>query len=94
MFVLHVDLVVEPATREALEKAYREIFAPAISSQEGFDSANLLRPSGDEAEYRLSIAFDQQARQQKWVVSELHQRVWPEMERQCSSYSVKAYNTV
>jgi heme-degrading monooxygenase HmoA len=94
MFVLHVDLTIEPASWEALEKTYHEVFEPAISSQEGFSAVSLLRPSGDEKDYRLSIAFDRQASQQKWIASELHQQVWPQMEHRCTSFSVKTYNTV
>jgi heme-degrading monooxygenase HmoA len=94
MFVLHVDMTIEPASRAALEKTYHEIFEPAISSQEGFSSVRLLRPSTDEKDYRLTIAFDRQASQQMWVASELHQQVWPQMENQCAGFSVKAYNTV
>jgi heme-degrading monooxygenase HmoA len=94
MFVLHVDLTIKPMSKEALERTYLEIFEPAISSQEGFTALSLLRPLGDEEEYRLSIAFDRQASQQKWVASDLHRQVWPQMESHCAGYSVKLYNTV
>jgi heme-degrading monooxygenase HmoA len=94
MFVLHVDLTIKPMSHEALETTYNEIFEPAISSQEGFSAVSLLRSSVDEEQYRLSIAFDRQASQQKWIASDLHQRVWPQMESHCAGYSVKLYNTV
>jgi heme-degrading monooxygenase HmoA len=94
MFVLHVDLTIKPMAQQALERTYFEIFEPAISSQEGFRAVSLLRPAGDEVEYRLTIAFDQQASQQKWVASDLHQQVWPQMESHCAGYSVELFNTV
>ena len=91
MFVLHVDMAIKPDSREVLKKIYLEIFKPALSAQEGFDSVSLLFPVEKDDEYRLSIAFDQQASQQKWVATDLHQQVWPQMEEQFVRYSVKPF---
>ncbi|HUY12842.1 MAG TPA: antibiotic biosynthesis monooxygenase [Terriglobia bacterium] len=93
MFVLHVEMEIKPGLQHALEKTYVETFRPAISRQEGFSAMNLLRPSED-GDYRLSIAFDSQPLQQKWVATDVHQQVWPLMENHCSAYSVRYYNTV
>ena len=94
MFVLHVEMKVEPGSRQQLERTYIETFRPAISRQEGFRNVELLRPNGESEDYRLSIAFDQQRLQQKWVATELHQQVWPQIESQCAEYSVKYYDSV
>jgi heme-degrading monooxygenase HmoA len=94
MFVLHVEMKVASGSRQQLEKTYIETFRPAISRQEGFRNVELLRPNGEGEDYRLSIAFDQQQLQQKWVASDLHQQVWPQIESQCAQCSVKYYTSV
>lgn len=95
MFVLHVELKVKPGLQLALEKAYREVFLPAISRQPGFQAARLLRPVEDGAPgYRLSLAFKQQSLQQQWVATDVHQQVWPQIESLCVEFSARGFETV
>ncbi len=93
MFVLHVGLNVKSGEEQALEKNFSGPFTEAISTQEGFASTALLRPL-DGGEYLLSIAFDTQELQQKWVATELHGRMWPMMEAHFSGYTLKTYTAV
>jgi heme-degrading monooxygenase HmoA len=93
MFVLHIDVQVRSGLESSLERTFVETFWPAISRQEGFSAAHLLRPT-NAGDYRLSIAFETQTSQQKWVATALHQEVWPQMEAHSSAYSVSYYNTV
>jgi heme-degrading monooxygenase HmoA len=98
MFVLFVDMKIKPGSEQALAKTYTETFHPAISQQEGFRGVELLRPNPDQdkysGEYRLRIAFETHALQQKWVAIPLHQEVWPQMESHCAGYSVAQYTSV
>lgn len=94
MFVLHVELEVKSGAEQKLEKTYIETFRPAISQQEGFLSVNLLRPRENAKNYLLSIIFDDQAQQQKWVATDLHQKVWPQMESLCGRYEVRSFDAV
>jgi heme-degrading monooxygenase HmoA len=94
MFMLHIDLKVKAGQQEALEKTYLEKFRPAISAQEGFSAAQLLRSNEDDLNYRLALSFDRQASQQKWVATDLHQVVWPAVADQCAEFYVHGYNTV
>ena len=94
MFVLHIELKVKPGQQLSLEKTYLETFRPAVSIQNGFNAAQLLRSNDDDANYRLSLAFDCQASQQKWVATDLHQEVWPAIADQCTEFSVHGYSTV
>jgi heme-degrading monooxygenase HmoA len=94
MFVLHIELKVKPGMKQTLETTYLERFRPAISAQEGFKDVQLLHPNDNDENYRLTIAFDRQALQQKWVATDLHQEVWSALANQCSEFSVQAYNTV
>ena len=94
MFVLNVDLNIKPGAGENLETTFRQVFIPAISQQEGFARAELLRPQDDGADYRLVIGFDNQPLQQKWVAAPLHQEVWPQVEAHTNNYSVQNYTLV
>jgi heme-degrading monooxygenase HmoA len=94
MFVLIVESKVKPGSEKALEKTYTETFRPAISLQEGFVGVDLLRPNHSGDEYRLKIAFETHPLQQKWVATDLHQQVWPQMEAHFADYSVTDYTAV
>jgi heme-degrading monooxygenase HmoA len=94
MFILNVDLSVKPGSGPALERTFKTIFVPAISQQEGFAQAALLRPGIADADYRLVLGFENQTMQQKWVATPLHQEVWPRMEGHCAKYAVQDYTTV
>ena len=94
MFVLFVDMKIKPGAQQALEKTYTETFQPAITKQEGFRAVALLRPNQDGGEYRLSIAFASHDLQKKWVASDLHQIVWPQIEIHTADYSVNDYTSV
>lgn len=94
MFVLNVDLQVKQGSEQALEETYQRVFWPAISSQAGFGRVELLRPLKEDTTYRLSIAFERQELQQKWVATELHEQVWPQIESKCSQCVVKYYALV
>jgi len=94
MFVLHIELKVKPGLQQSLEKTYLEKFHPAISAQVGFNAAQLLRSNDHDTNYRLCLAFDRQAFQQKWVATDLHQEVWAAIADQCAEFSVQGYSTV
>lgn len=94
MFVLHVELAAKPGSQLDLETVFRKIFYPAISAQPGFHAAALLRPNDGGMSYRLTIAFADHESQQRWVATDLHQEVWPQIESRCSGYSVNYYTDV
>jgi heme-degrading monooxygenase HmoA len=93
MFVLLVGLKLKAGQEQALEKDFAGPFSAAISAQEGFRHVSLLR-STDGGDYVLTIAFENQALQQKWVATELHGRMWPMMESHLAQFTVKTYTTV
>jgi heme-degrading monooxygenase HmoA len=93
MFVLHVAIRIKAGHTTAAEKAFSGPFMAAISAQEGFKAVQLLRPLESD-EYILSIAFENQSLQQRWVATDLHSRVWSEIEGHIDAYSVKTYTAV
>ena len=94
MFVVNVDSRVKDGEATALEQTFVNEFYPAISRQPGFVSAELMRPLEAGANYLLSLCFDQQALQQTWVATDLHQEVWGKMESHFKDYVVMKFNTV
>jgi len=93
MFVLHVVLKIKAGEERETETDFLGPFEAAISAQEGFKSVALLRPD-DGGEYVLSIAFENRALQQKWVATDLHQRVWSMMGKHFVAFSIKTFNAV
>ena len=93
MFVLQLALKIKAGESPAVEKAFLGPFKAAISAQEGFKSVALLRPQ-DDGDYVLSIAFESQQLQQKWVATDLHQQVWPMIETHLAGYTLRSFAAV
>jgi heme-degrading monooxygenase HmoA len=93
MFVLLVGLKVKAGEEQALQKDYAGPFTTAISSREGFRHVSLLRPNGN-GDYVLTISFESQSLQEKWVASELHGQVWSLMEGHLVEFIVNTYTAV
>jgi heme-degrading monooxygenase HmoA len=92
MFVLHVVMQLKPGQLPALEELFRGLFRAAISAQPGFKDVQILKPQegGDPV---LAIRFESQALQQQWVATELHGRVWGQMEAMLQGYSLIPFTT-
>jgi len=93
MFVLHVGIRMKDGEGPAAEQVFAGPFSAAIRAQEGFRDVALLRP-GDGGDYVLSIAFESQALQQKWVATDLHAEVWPQMERHFDGYTLRTFTAI
>ncbi|HVW72544.1 MAG TPA: antibiotic biosynthesis monooxygenase [Rhizomicrobium sp.] len=93
MFVLIVDIKVKPGQAPEAEKTYRGTFRPAISAQPGFVNVEFLKPQ-DAGSHALIIAFEDQGAQQAWVASDLHTRVWSQMEANFDSYTVRTFTAI
>ena len=100
---LHVDLEVDPAKEKEMLSTYANVFRPAISKQPGFVEVKLLKlrsalagqaPAG--ATHRLIISFQTEDQRLKWVATDVHQKVWPQMEKTLKStkYSVILYDPI
>ncbi len=89
---LNVDLAVDPAKEQEMLRTFRNTFRPAAAKQQGFIDAKMLKlrsaligkaPAG--ANYRFVLMFQSEELRQKWVASDIHQQVWPMMEKTLSS---------
>ncbi len=93
MFVLHVAIKMKSGQGAAAEQVCNGPFRAAIAAQEGFMAVSLLRPD-DGGDHILSIAFENQALQQKWVATDLHNQVWSQMEGHFDGYSLRTFTAV
>jgi heme-degrading monooxygenase HmoA len=84
---LHVDLTVDPAKEKEMLKNFETIFRPAASKQPGYIDVKMLKlrstlagkaPAG--VNYRFVLTFQSEELRQKWVASDVHQKVWPTIE--------------
>lgn len=93
MFVLHVKIKMKAGQAAAAEKVFAGPFKAAITAQPGFRDVQFLRP-GQNGDYVLSIAFENQPFQQQWVETDIHGKVWSQMEANFDGYTVDSFDTV
>ena len=100
---LHVDLSVDPAKEKEMLKNFETVFRPAASRQPGYIDVKMLKlrsaiqgqaPAG--VNYRFSLTFQSEELRQKWIASDVHQRVWPTIENTLSTknYTVFLFDVV
>ena len=98
---LHVDLLVEASHEAALKETYEKVFRPAIRKQPGFVDVQLMKfrvaragntpPAGA---WRLMISFQTEEQRQAWVATDVHQKVWPQMEKHLKMVNALVYDPV
>ena len=93
MFVLHVAIQIKPGRDAAAGQVFNGPFSAAIRAQPGFRAASLLRPD-DGGDWILAIAFENQALQQAWVATDLHNQVWARMETHFDGCSLRTFTAV
>lgn len=98
---LHVDLTVDTTREREFVKNFHTIFRPAASKQPGYLDVRILKlratvagKAPGDANYRFVLTFQSEELRQKWVASDVHQKVWPELEKtlQHKNYSVVLYD--
>ena len=84
---LHVDLTVDPAKEKEMLKNFSTVFRPAAVKQPGYIDVKMLKlrttlmgtaPAG--VNYRFVLTYQSEELRQKWVASDVHQKVWPTIE--------------
>lgn len=94
MFVLHIDLPVRAGEDQRLEKTFASRFRPVIIDQPGFRDTQLMRSINKETDYCLTISFEDETAQQKWVATDVHETVWSAMQSHCTEVAVRKYKTL
>jgi len=98
---LHVDMIVDPAKEKEMLKNFETIFRPAASKQPGYIDVKILKlrstllgkaPAG--VNYRFALTFQSEELRQKWIASDVHQKVWPTIENTLSTknYTVMLFD--
>jgi hypothetical protein len=88
MILFQLYFEVDEQKRAAFERAYEEIFAPALRKQVGFQRSKLLRLYGTaessaiaaaptEFNYQVNFEFDSESNRRRWSVSSDHDAAWP-----------------
>ena len=98
---LHVDLAVDPAREKQMLQDFRTQFRPAAQKQAGFIDVKVMKlrtaiqgPAPAGANYRFVISFQTEEQRQKWIASDIHQKVWPLIENTLTNkkYTVLLYD--
>jgi hypothetical protein len=90
--VLEVDLSVDPAREKEMLDNFHNTFKPAAVKFPGYIDVKILKlhsalmgeaPTG--LNYRFQLAYQSEELRQKWVASDVHQKVWPTIENTLKS---------
>ncbi|HVW08904.1 MAG TPA: hypothetical protein VHC90_09995 [Bryobacteraceae bacterium] len=96
--VLYCDLTVSAAREPEMLKNFHTIFQPAAEKFPGYIDVKLLKlakvytgaaPAG--INYRFQLTYVSEEARQKWIHSDIHQKVWPTVE---NTLSTKNYSTL
>jgi heme-degrading monooxygenase HmoA len=79
-----VELEVTPGEETRLLNDFASRFRPAIASQPGFVSVQLLQPR-EGATWLMLIDFASDNERLAWVATPLHAQVWPLLARSCDA---------
>jgi len=101
LFELHFQ--VDAAKRAEFERAYAQIFAPAISKQKGFQSLKLLRlysaaalaeieATPTEYDYQINFTFESEAARRVWATSADHDLAWPKLSALATKFFWRGYD--
>src|SRR5690349_6876980 len=81
---LHVDMMVAPAKEKEMIKNFDTIFKPAAVKYPGYIDVKIIKlrsslmgkaPEG--LNYRFVLTYQSEEARQKWIASDIHQKVWP-----------------
>lgn len=79
---LHIWMTVKTGQETAFEKTFREVFYPAVSHQDGFRGALLMRKP-NTLQYTVRLSFDSEEQRVKWTKTDEHQKAWPALASHC-----------
>jgi hypothetical protein len=85
--VLNCDLAVDPAREQEMLRHFHNTFKPAAEKFQGYVDLKMLKlrtayqgsvPAG--INYRFQLTYESEELRQKWIKSDVHQKVWPPIE--------------
>ena len=101
LFQLYFD--VAPEKTQEFERAFREVFLPALSRQQGFKHCKLLQSFSPEVtaeiqalpsdyNYQANFVFESEQLRRNWAKSADHDVAWPAMEKLCRKVGWHGYD--
>jgi heme-degrading monooxygenase HmoA len=105
MILFQLYFEVAPEKAQEFESTFREVFLPALSSQQGFKSARLFRTysaaiteeigaRSDEFNYQCNFIFESEELRRRWAKSEIHDVAWPKLESFCRKVGWRGYDVL
>lgn len=94
MTVLQIYLKCLEGREPELEARFRDTFLPAVSVQQGFLQAQLMRAVEDRLRYHIEFTFESEELRQGWVASDDHQHAVPILKALCSDWSFARFEVV
>jgi heme-degrading monooxygenase HmoA len=93
--VLYVDMEVDPKKEKEMLRHFDTVFKPAAAKQPGYMDVKLLKlrstlmgKAPARMNYRFVLAYQSEELRQKWIATDVHQKVWPPIE---SALTTKDY---
>jgi len=84
---VHVDMSVDPAREKEMLQHFEKDFKPAAAKFAGYIDVKIVKlraafqgkaPAG--VNYRFVLTYQNEELRQKWIASEIHQKVWGAIE--------------
>jgi hypothetical protein len=103
MIQVHVDLSVDPAKENQMLRDFEKDFKPAAAQFAGFMDVKIVKfrkafvgraPEG--INYRFVLRYETEELRQKWIASDIHQKVWGLVEQtlRTQNYDVLLFDEV
>ena len=87
--VLYCDLAVDPTREQEMLHHFHNDFKPAAEKFEGYIDVKILKlrkvvqggpPLAPDVNYRFQLTYKSEDLRQRWIASDVHKRVWPQIE--------------
>jgi len=102
--VLTCDLSVDPAKEQEMLHNFHTVFKPVAEKYPGYVDLKMLKlrsaiqgSAPPSINYRFQLTYESEDARQKWIHSEIHQKVWPAIENTLSNksnYQVLLFDSV
>jgi heme-degrading monooxygenase HmoA len=90
--VLYCDLSVDAAHEKQMLDNFHNIFKPAAEKFQGYRDVKILKlrtvysgSAPPHVNYRFQLTYESEELRQKWIKSDVHQKVWPTVENTLAS---------
>ena len=100
---VHVDMSVDPAKEKEMLRRFEQDFKPAAGKFPGYIDVKIVKlrsafqgtaPAG--LNYRFVLTYQSEELRQKWIASDVHQKVWPTIENTLTTkdYTVLLFDVI